>query len=268
MSRQFQKKPLSWAKAPDNVRRNLGTEEELIALGNSYKKRPIHPLIAKFDGTTIDGWRRVNGLVLIGETEAEFLVTDENLKTEEIVQIGLVSAMHRQALTDAEIYQGCKKLMQLHPQWLRKDLAAALDLDAPMVTKILSVDDLIAEAREVFLAGKFGFSVAYPISQLPAAEQMAVLNAKLNGGTRDEVVRQVKRARNGNKPTVKASRIRIDLASGVAVTLAAKGSSLDLDQAIEAASEAHKLMKQGQQQGLTAKTIQKVSADRAAQAGG
>jgi hypothetical protein len=267
MPRQFQKKPLHWAKAPNNVRQNLGTEEELIALGNSYKKRPIHPLIAKQDGTMVDGWRRVNALLQIGETEAEFLVTDENLRPEEIVQIGLVSAMHRQALSDAEIYQGCKRLMQLYPHWLRKDLAVALDLDPPMVTKILSVDDLIVQAQKAFLAGKFGFSVAYPISKLPAEEQLAALTAKLNGGTRDELVRQVKRVRNGNKPTVKASRIRIELASGVTVTLAAKGSSLDLDQAIEAASEAHKLMKHGQQQGLTAKTIQKVSADRAARAG-
>src|SRR4029078_2212084 len=105
-------------KAPNNVRRSLGTDEELIALGNSYKKRPIHPLIAKLDGTLLDGWRRVNGLLRIGESEAEFLVTDEDLRPEEIVQIGLVTAMHRQALSDAEVYQGCKKLMQLHPHWL------------------------------------------------------------------------------------------------------------------------------------------------------
>lgn len=268
MSRQFLKKLLSWAKAPDNVRCHLGAEEELIALGHSYKKRPIHPLIAKLDGTMIDGWRRVNGLRRIGETEAEFLVTDEDLKAEDIVEIGLVSAMHRQALTDAEVYEGCTKLMQLHPQWLRKDLAAALDLDPSMVTKILAVEELIPEAREAFLAGKFGFSVAYAISKLPGEQQAAALVAKLNGGTRDDLVRQVKRSRSAGQSSVKTGRIKIELASGVAVTFAANGSSLDLDQAIEAASEAHKLMKQGQQQGLTAKTIQKVSADRAARAGG
>ena len=249
------------------MRRHLGTEDELIALGQSYKKRPIHPLIAKQDGTMIDGWRRVNGLRRIGESEAEFLVTDEDLKTEEIVQIGLVTAMHRQALSDAEVYQGCQKLMRLHPEWLRKDLAAALDLDPPMVTKILAVDDVIAEVREAFLAGKFGFSVVYPLSQLPAEQQAVVLTAKLKGGTRDELVRQVKRLRNGAQPTVKTSRIKIELASGVTVTFSANGKSLDLERAIEAAGDASKLLKQGQQQGLTAKTIQKVSVDRAAKAG-
>ncbi len=65
--------------------------------------------------------RRVNGLLRIGETEAEFLVTDENLKPEEIVQIGLVSAIHRQALSDAEIYQGRKKLMKLYPYSCEKN---------------------------------------------------------------------------------------------------------------------------------------------------
>ncbi len=49
------------------------------------------------------------------------------------------------------------------PTWLKKDLAAALHFDASMVTRILSVDELIPEAKEAFLAGKFGFSKAYAI---------------------------------------------------------------------------------------------------------
>lgn len=146
-------------------------------------------------------------------------------------------------------------------------MAAALDLAPPMVTKILSVDDLIAEAREAFLAGNFGFTVAYPISQLPPEQQAAALTAKLNGATRDDLLRQVKRASNGHKPTVKTNRIRIELATGVTVTFAAKNESLDLDQAIEAAGQAGRLLKKGQDEGLTAKTIQKVSVERA-RAGG
>ena len=86
--------------------------------------------------------------------------------------------------------------------------------------------------------------------------------AKLNGSTRDELERQSKKIRNGNKPDVKVDRLRIDLPLGVTVTVA--GKSLTLDGAIEAAAEAHKVMEKGRKDGLTAKTIQKVSADKAA----
>lgn len=261
--RQFLKKPLSWAKAPDNVRRYLGTEEELSALGNSYKKRPIHPLIAKQEGTMIDGWRRVNGLLRIGETEAEFLVTDEDLKPDDIVQIGLVSAMHRQALSDVEVYEGCKKLMQMHAQWLRKDLAAVLDLDPSMVTKILSVDELIPEAKEAFLAGKFGFSVVYPISKLPVEQQASALAAKLNGGTRDDLVRQVKRTRNGNKPAVRVTRVKCQMPSGVCVTFVGEGQGLTLDDVLETLTELLKEAKKANDQGLDSKTFSAVMRDKA-----
>lgn len=273
--RQFARASLSRAKAPDNVRHSLGTDEELRALGHSCKKRPVHPLIAhtgmplekflkaEFSFIVLDGWRRVNGLRLIGETDAEFLFTDEHLEPDAIVQIGLLTAIHRQALSDPEIYRGCKKLQELHPGWLQKDLAAATDLSPSKVTKILSVDDLIAEAREAFLAGNFGFSVAYPISLLPPEQQAAALTAKLNGATRDDLLRRAKQASHGGKPTVKTARIRIELPTGVIVTFAAKDDSLDLDHAIEAAAQAGRLLKKGQDEGLTAKTIQKVSVERA-----
>jgi ParB family transcriptional regulator, chromosome partitioning protein len=260
--RKFLRKPLSWAKAPDNVRRSLGTEEELIALGNSYKKRPIHPLIAKLDGTTLDGWRRVNGLLRIGETEAEFLVTDEDLPPEEIVQIGLITAMHRQSLSDSEVYQGCKKLMQLHPHWLRKDLAGALDLDPPKVTKILAVDDLIAEVQEAFLVGKFGFSVAYPISKLPAEQQASALAAKLNGGTRDDLERQVKRTKNGTKPTVRVSRVKCSMPSGVCVTFVGAKEGLSLDDLLNTVIDLTKEIRKANDQGLDSKTFSAVMRDK------
>lgn len=125
--RQFARASLSRAKAPDNVRHSLGAEEDLRALGHSYKKRPVHPLIGhtgmplekflkgEFPFVMLDGWRRVNGLRLIGETEAEFLFTDEHLEPDAIVQIGLLTAIHRQSLSDPDLYRGCKKLRELHP---------------------------------------------------------------------------------------------------------------------------------------------------------
>jgi hypothetical protein len=51
--RRFERKPLAWAKLDVNARKAPGDEAELRRLGESYKKRPIHPLIAKLDGTMV-----------------------------------------------------------------------------------------------------------------------------------------------------------------------------------------------------------------------
>ena len=45
----------------------------------------------------------------------------------------LVENLMREDLNDAEIYLACQELMALNPDWLKKDLAAALHFDASMV---------------------------------------------------------------------------------------------------------------------------------------
>ena len=50
------------------------------------------------------------------------------------------------------------------------------------------VDELIPEAKEAFLAGKFGFSNAYAIAKgAPKEEQQRKLADILSGASRDEV---------------------------------------------------------------------------------
>ena len=56
--------------------------------------------------------------------------------------------------------------------------------------------------------------------------------------------------------------IKVEVASGIMVSFTAN-DAFDLEQAIKAALEAAKLMKEGQVKGLTLKNIQKASADKA-----
>jgi hypothetical protein len=107
-------------------------------------------------------------------------------------------------------------------------------------------------------AGKIGLSTVYAITRSP--DQAAALAAKLNGTSRDDLERAI--PRKAKAPAEKAGRIRIELVSGVTVTFAG-GSGLTLDLAIEAAADAGKELRKGRDQGLTAKTISKVSAERA-----
>ena len=171
--RTFVRKPLSWAKTDGNLRVNPGDEAELIRLGRSYKKRAVHPLIARPDGIMADGSWRVLGLRLIGETEAEFLITDEELKPEDLLEIGLATAIHRLDLTGYEKWQASEKLLSLHPGWLGKDLADFLHFDPSMVTRLLSPGKCIAEAQEALAQGKIGISDCYAFSKTPAEEQNA-----------------------------------------------------------------------------------------------
>jgi ParB-like chromosome segregation protein Spo0J len=251
-----------------NVRVDPGEKEGLCQLARSYIAQPVHPFVILPDDTIVDGNRRHLGLELIGALDqvVDCLVTAAPIGPEQVLMLQMASAIHRQTLRDPEVYLGSKKLMAAHPEWQRKELADALALDPSMATKILSVDNLTEAARQAFLVGRFGFSVTYLLSKAPPEEQATLLAARLNGARRDELESQSRKSRTGGTPAVKAGRIKIELAGGVTVTFTAQ-DALDLDQAIEAGAEACKLMKKGQEQGLTARTIQKVSSDRA-KAGG
>lgn len=194
-----------------------------------------------------------------GLAETLFYILPHAMEESQAAILTLTENIQRQQLTDPEVYLGVKEIMRLHPAWQRKDLAEKLSLSPPMVTNILSVDGLIPAAREAFLAGAFGFSTAYEISQGDDAQQHQMLSLKLGGASRG-ALRQARRKANGSDP-VKVKRIKIETSLGITVTFS--GNDLALDDAIEAAPEAAKIMEKGRKDGLTAKTIQQMSAEKA-----
>ena len=92
------------------------------------------------------------------------------------------------------------------------------------------------------------------------------LAAQATDMPRHELATKLRKARRDadQKPAVSVKKVKIELASA---TVTISGSNLTLDAAIDAVLEAHKEMKRGREQGLTAKTIQKISSDRAKVAG-
>jgi ParB family transcriptional regulator, chromosome partitioning protein len=267
--RTFSRKPLSWAKTEGNLRVHPGDEAEVIRLGHSYKKRPVHPLIARPDGTMIDGSRRVIALRLIGETEAEFLITDEDLKPEDLLEIGLITAIHRLDLTGFEKWRASEKLLSLHPGWLGKDLAEYLHFDASMVTRLLSPGKCIAEAQEALGQGKIGISDCYALSKAPAEEQKRLLALKLSGASRDQLESEGRKRRNASgqpaRANVRTSRVKCELGANVSVIIA--GNALGLDEVIEALGAARKEARKARDQNLDVKTWSAVMRDRAKNGG-
>jgi hypothetical protein len=250
-----------------NLRLNPGDKEELRRLGASYRKRPIHPIICRTDKTVLDGNRRVLGLRLeLGEDsdhKVDCVLTDEDLRPADIIEIQLVTAIHRASLTGWEKWQGCLKLMELHPEWQQVDLANFLNVTPGSVTHMLSPSKCLPVIQEGLKDGRIALADCYTMSKVSDAEQHAMFAAKLSGASPGELRRQARRTRNsnGNGQVVKVNRIKIELAGGLTVTFS--GKAISLDQAVDAAAEAGKLMKRGQEKGWTAKTIQKMSADQA-----
>ncbi len=239
------------------------TEAELRGLGSSVIKRQEVPLIIRPDHTVIDGDGRRQGVMLIDpEFELECIVTDEELTPAQITEIVLVNAIHRSALKPYEQYVGCNNWFEQNKEGTAAMLAERLDLHAGTISRIMSLGKCIPAWIEAAKAGQVGISDWSEASKLDPRGQHELLEMKLRGASAHELQSQSRQKRNGQQVSlVRVKRIRIDLPNGVTVTFS--GEALSLETAIESAFQAHKTLEKGQKAGLTAKTIQKVSADKA-----
>lgn len=230
----YERWPVDKPVVKENVRRQF-SEESLRRHAETLKKDgQLRPLLVLRDGTLVAGERTLRAAKLAGLTHVDVKVLEGEFSRAELKHLQLIENLMREGLSDAEIYLACRELMALNPGWLKKDLAAALHFDASMATRIFAVDELVPEAKEAFLAGKFGFSKAYAIAKGPNEEQHRKLADILSGASRDEVERRGRIGRNKN-PQVKLSRVRIAMPGGASVLLC--GKRLSMSQVIDLLTE-------------------------------
>ena len=262
MTRQFVRKPASWAKRGPNARSNLGDEAKARALARSRAKCQITPLIARSDGLLIDGDRTIWGLELEGmlSVELDFIITDEHVTPEQIRVMQANSAMHREPLSDFDKALVMRDTLVANPGMTKKQMAEEVfDSDPSLVTRYESLFDCLPQVQDAAKAGKLGVSDWYVISK--SSDQLETLRSKLGGATRDDLQRQVRKERVAGKPAVRASKTKICLGGGVTVTIS--GSAVSLDEAIDALSEAIKEAKKARDQSLDIRTFAAVMRDRA-----
>jgi hypothetical protein len=267
MTRQYCRMAAKALKISANGRLDLGPEEERRQLARSYIKCPIHPIIANREGLIADGNRRISGLMLLGEgdREVDVILTDEPFTPDTLNEYGLLSAVHKKDLGPYEKAMAMQTIRAAHPEWTTtKQLADYLATDPSMCLRFLALFQTIEPVQAAAREGKLGVAAWYSISKAAPADQQALLDLTLAGASRDAVESQVRKRRTANKPVVKADRIKIQLSR---LTVTISGSGLTLDDAIEATAEAQKELKKGRDQGLTAKTISRISAERS-KAGG
>ena len=259
---------------PENPRKPLDSEElrlELHLLGQDMKRRGVLvPLLVRKSGEVYpvaDGHRRLAAALLAGIERLPCIVLGPDVPEAQVREISLVTQLHSQALTPYEVYCGCKSWLALHPGATAKQLADAINRTEAYVSKLLSLDRCIQPVKDAAAEGKIGLSDWYALSKAPDAQQEALLTAKLNGASRDELESKSRKARNGSKPVVRMSRVKCLLPSGVCVTLAGDGEGLTLDEVIEALQDLLKEAKRANDQGLDSKTFSAVMRDKA-KAGG
>lgn len=256
---QIFRKPLPWFKVKSQARKDFN-DAELLPLGESLKVKQLQPVLARPDGTLIAGERRYRAAKLVGLPELMVIVTEEALTETQVRVFQLTENVHRADLTGHEKWQACVELQQLNPQWMAKDLAEHLKLDPSMVTRLLSPSKCIPAVQEALAAGKVGISDCYAISKLEPEGQADLLAMKLSGASRDAIEQQGRKRRNGT-PTVRLSRVKCVLSSGVQIVVS--GDGISLDEVIDSLAEAGKEAKKARDQGLDAKTFQAVLRDRA-----
>lgn len=234
-------------------------EADLRALGMSVIRHQELPLIIRPDKVIGDGHRRRAGVMAINpDFELECLVTDEELDPHEIQ---LITATQKN-LRPYEKFKVMAGWLDTHPGETAAKLAERVGMTPGNATMILSLARCLPIWHEKAAAGLVSVSDWYEASRLDDKGQFELLELKLATGASREALKSASRKRrNGERPAVTSGRIRIELAGGIVATFS--GKNLSLDNAIEAAGEAGKVMKKGRDDGLTAKTIQRISAEKA-----
>ena len=255
-------KPLDFFKPDPNQPRKTFDEAELRALGESLKMKQIVPLHARPVGTLIDGHRRWLAAKLVGLETLSVIITDEPLTPAQIMEIQLVSALHRADLKPYEQFVGARDWLALNAGATVTELAAKISRDPSMLMRILSLSKCVPAVQAAAAENKLGPSEWYAIAKVPEAEQEAVLAAKLAGASRDEIEQRGRKLRNGQDGGGKVNRLRIPLGrQGRSVTIA--GNNLTLTEAIEILQEALKSARKAEGENLDAKTFERVMKDKA-----
>jgi ParB family transcriptional regulator, chromosome partitioning protein len=248
---------------PSQVRKPR-TETELRVLGSSVIKRQLVPLIIRPDNTVLDGDGRREGVMLIDpDFELESIATDEELTPAQATEVVLITALHRTDLKPYETFLACNNWMEQNKGGTVAALAEIIDLHRGTVGNILSLAACIPVWHEAAEAGRVGISDWSAAAKLDERGQHELLEMKLRGASAHQLQSHSRQKRNGHQASsVKKAKIKIELPSGVTVTFS--GKEMSLNDAIEAAALAHKALKKGQEDGLTAKTFERVCRDKAA----
>ena len=257
---KLENKPLPWFKTNPQVRTQFD-DANLRPLGESLRVKQLQPVLCQPDGTIIAGERRYRAALLVGLESLEVKIADEPLTEVQVKLWQLTENMQRADLTGGEQWSACAELMCMNPAWQMKDLAAHLHLDPSTVTRILSPSKCIEAVQDALRDGKIGISDAYCISKQPHSAQAGLLALKLSGASRDAIEQAGRKSRAGDKPTIRLSRVRVQLPGKVSIVLT--GADLSLEEVAQALTAAQQEVRRARDQGIDVKAFNAVMSSKA-----
>jgi len=134
----------------------------------------------------------------------------------------------RADLTDNEKFLTCKELRDANPQWQFAGPGRAIcTCRRGRSPSLMSPSKCSLAWQDALAAGRVGIGDCYAASGLPEADQAGLLTLKLSGASRDAIVHAGRKSRNGNTPSVKVTRVKCQLPSGVCIVASGQGLSLD-----------------------------------------
>ena len=208
-------------------------QAKLMALADSLLAGQLQPIGVLSDYTLIWGERRLRAALLKKEiTHLLAVVFDNEVTESQFLLMRATENFQREDLTDNEKWLTCKELRDANPQWQLQDLAEHLHLSPGTITKLMSPAKCSVAWREALAAGRVSIGDCYA----------------------------GRKSRKGNTPSVKVTRVKCHLPSGVCIV--ASGAGLSLDDLIDSFGEAQKEAKKARDQGLDAKTFQSVMRDK------
>lgn len=274
MPRQIVRRKISSLRRGPNARLDLGPEPEARADWRSYKKGPIHPFLIKLPDLIVDGNRRHWGAELEDDLEQEVdcLVFEGDATPDNIAKAQFACAVHR---ADISLHDKCVFMIGFRdasPGRTLKELAAELEIDPTMPTKLLMFEKCIPEVREHIKAGRVGLRDMVSIAALSPEEQPVLLAVRLGGGSVQEVERQSRKRKSGAsehaEPPPKTAKVKIplatDAATGQVTVAAAPGEEIDLEATETLLKEALRFVRAAKDKALSVKSAQGVWADMAA----
>lgn len=255
-------KLLAWFKPDEReLARHNDREKTRLLSENLLARGQLQDAAAIEDGRMIFGHGRWLAAKAAGLKTLRARIYPASLTDTEIKLIRAAENLQRNELTGYQKWLVCSDLMACNPTWQHKDLAQALNLDPSMVTRLLSPSGCTKAWQEALKEGKVGVSDCYAARKLPLEQQDGLLALKLSGASRDAIEQAGRKKRTAAAPTVRLSRIKAVLPSGVVIV--ASGEGLTLDDLIESLGEAQREAKKAREQGLDARTFQAVLRDKA-----
>jgi ParB family chromosome partitioning protein len=221
----------------------------------------LQPPVVSADLDLVAGFRRLAAMELLGCTECEVRLVEGPLTETKKRIIRLTENLQRADLTAPEKSLSLEGLLELNPGWTNKELAAHLHIDQSSVTRYRAYRDGTPEVQQAYLSGQIDLTKMYAIAKLPLEKQSEVLTLALCGASRDAIEQAGRRKRSPAAATVRLSRIKAMLPSGVVIV--ASGEGLTLDDLIESLAEAQREARKAREQGLDARTFQAVLRQKA-----